>query len=44
MGFDLSAKTFKNYSKRADRYDEPESIFPDGTAILVESNRHRPQV
>jgi Protein of unknown function (DUF1593)/WD40-like Beta Propeller Repeat len=43
MGFDIHSKTFKNYSKREDRYDEPEGIFPDGNSLLVESNRHRPR-
>ncbi|MEZ4905343.1 MAG: DUF1593 domain-containing protein [Spirosomataceae bacterium] len=43
MGFDLATQQFRNYSQRPDRYDEPETIFPDGQSTLVESNRHRPQ-
>ena len=42
MGIDLTTRKIVNYSRREDRYDEPEGIFPDGKSILVESNRHRP--
>ncbi len=43
MGIDLKTRKIMNYSKRPDRYDEPEGIFPDGKYILVESTRHYPQ-
>ena len=43
MGIDLNSKTIINYSKRHDRYDEPEGIFPDGKFTLVESTRHHPK-
>lgn len=42
MGYNCQTKEIKSYSKRPDRYDEPETIFPDGKSTLVESNRHRP--
>ncbi len=42
MSFNLKTKKFTNYSKRIDRYDEPEGPFPDGLSIVAESNRHRP--
>jgi hypothetical protein len=41
MGLDLRTGDIVNYSRRPDRYDEPEGIFPDGRRILVESSRHR---
>ncbi|WP_319503341.1 hypothetical protein [uncultured Draconibacterium sp.] len=40
MGIDLKTRTIVNYTKRPDRYDEPEGIFPDGKYTLVESSRH----
>ena len=43
MGFNFETGEIKSYSKRPDRYDEPETIFPDGKSTLVESNRHRPK-
>lgn len=43
MGFNFETGEIKSYSKRPDRYDEPETIFPDGNSTLVESNRHRPK-
>ncbi len=43
MGYDFATGEIVNYSQRADRYDEPEGIFPDGKYILVESNRHHPK-
>lgn len=42
MGYDIEKKTFRNYSKNANVYDEAEGIFPDGLSTLIESNRHRP--
>ena len=43
MGIDLKTRKIVNYSHRADRYDEPEGIFPDGKNTLVESTRHFPK-
>lgn len=43
MGINLNTKKIVNYSKRPDRYDEPEGVFPDGKHILVESTRHHPK-
>ena len=42
LGINLKTREIVNYSKREDRYDEPEGIFPDGKSILVESTRHHP--
>ncbi|MEY3421186.1 MAG: hypothetical protein RIR48_1475 [Bacteroidota bacterium] len=42
MGFNIASGEMVSYSKRHERYDEPETIFPDGKSTLVESNRHRP--
>jgi len=44
MGYNLETGGIVDYSKRPDRYDEPEGIFPDGKHILVESTRHHPTV
>jgi hypothetical protein len=36
---DLETKKVTNYSDAADQYDEPEGVFPDGRATLVECDR-----
>lgn len=41
LGYDMEKKTFINYSKSEQSYDEAEGTFPDGLSLLVESNRHR---
>lgn len=38
-GVDLVSKKIVDYSNAPDQYDEPEGIFPDGKATLVESDR-----
>jgi hypothetical protein len=43
MGIHLKSREIVNYTKRADRYDEPEGVFPDGKHMLVESTRHHPR-
>lgn len=40
MGLDLETGQAVNYSNAPDQYDEPEGIFPDGRATLVECDRH----
>lgn len=40
MGVDLETGAVTNYSN-SPLYEEPEGIFPDGAATLVESDRHR---
>lgn len=40
MGVDLETGSVTNYSN-SPLYEEPEGIFPDGMATLVESDRHR---
>ncbi|HYG23737.1 MAG TPA: hypothetical protein VEH04_13215 [Verrucomicrobiae bacterium] len=39
-GIDLQSKAVVNYSNATNQYDEPEGIFPDGRAILVECDKH----
>ncbi len=41
LSYNLKTKSFKNYSKSKTTYDEAEGVFPDGTNMLIESNRHR---
>ena len=43
MGFHIETGEIINYSLRADEYDEPEGIYPDGQSILVECDRHNRQ-
>lgn len=43
MGIDIKTRKIVNYSHRANRYDEPEGIFPNGAHTLVESTRHFPK-
>jgi hypothetical protein len=38
-GIDLVTKKVTNYSNASNQYDEPEGIFPDGRATLVECDR-----
>jgi Tol biopolymer transport system component len=40
MVLDLVSGKITNYSIDPNRYDEPEGIFPDGLATLVESDKH----
>jgi hypothetical protein len=42
-GVHLATKRVTNYTKSPDEYDEPEGIFPDGTATLVECDRQNRQ-
>lgn len=42
MSYNVKTKSFKNYTNQKALYDEPEGTFPNGSRILVESNRHRP--
>jgi hypothetical protein len=39
FGVDLVTRKVTNYSNAPDQYDEPEGIFPDGQATLVECDR-----
>jgi hypothetical protein len=41
FGLDLTTGKLTDYTRRPDRYSEPEGIFPDGRHTLVESSRHR---
>ena len=43
MGVDIVTADVINYSNSPDSYEEPEGIFHDGSAILVESDRHNPR-
>jgi hypothetical protein len=38
-GIDLATKKVTNYSNSPGQYDEPEGIFPDGKATLVECDK-----
>jgi len=38
-GVDLASKKVVNYSNAPEQYDEPEGIWPDGSATLVECDR-----
>jgi Tol biopolymer transport system component len=38
-GVDLETGSVKNYSNAPGQYDEPEGVFPDGSATLVECDR-----
>src|SRR6476660_3867448 len=38
-GVELATKKVTNYSNAPNQYDEPEGIFPDGSATLVECDR-----
>ncbi len=40
MGLIIESGEIRNYSQKADEYDEPEGIFPDGNFTLVECDRH----
>jgi hypothetical protein len=40
MGVSLETGKVTNYSNAPGQYDEPEGIFPDGRATLVECDRH----
>jgi hypothetical protein len=42
-GVDLATKKIVNYSNAPGQYDEPEGIFPDGKATLVECDKHNPK-
>ena len=42
-GVDLATRKVTNYSNAPDQYDEPEGIFPDGQATLVECDRQNHQ-
>jgi len=39
-GVDLATGKVVNYSNAPGQYDEPEGIFPDGSATLVECDKH----
>ncbi len=43
MGLNLETGEVVNYSQAPNQYDEPEGIFPDGQATLVECDAHNPQ-
>jgi len=43
LSYNIAEKSFKNFSKSQETYDEAEGIFPDGLSMLIESNRHRPK-
>jgi hypothetical protein len=43
VGIDLSTKKVTNYSNAPGQYDEPEGIFPDGKATLVECDKQNHQ-
>jgi hypothetical protein len=43
FGIDLITKKITNYSNAPGQYDEPEGIFPDGLATLLESDRQNHQ-
>jgi hypothetical protein len=40
MGLIIESGEIRNYSQKADEYDEPEGIYPNGNFILVECDRH----
>ena len=42
MGLDLASGKVVNYSNSPDGYEEPEGIFPDGMATLMECDAHDP--
>jgi len=42
-GIDLATKKVTNYSNAPGQYDEPEGIFPDGKATLVECDKQNHQ-
>jgi hypothetical protein len=42
-GINLKTKKVTNYSNAPNQYDEPEGIFPDGKATLVESDKQNGQ-
>jgi hypothetical protein len=42
-GIDLATKKVTNYSNAPGQYDEPEGIFPDGNATLVECDKQNLQ-
>ena len=40
MGIDLTTRAITAYTNSPDGYEEPEGIYPDGTATLVEADMH----